>query len=497
MGDARQRSARLDKHFHDVLSGKQKSTNTLFLESLCAQPNVATCIDKLISSVSGLEAVTSSLRRDNSSSFLNGLATRFLQYIQSPDLRPIHSGDYLRKIVQVVVDPPIFWNAIVAAFHNNQLSAETQGCFTWLLLELIQLPAQDAVPYLAVASDDRTQASLERATHPSVVSSARRIRQILDGHTAPAASVGAESVPGGRHDNDFEDFRRISILPTALEIASSETPFLRTGAALAELNGGSSALTTYLDNQFRLLREDMLYELRENTQTALGRKKGRAVRGLMLKDVKLHDVYFGAQRRRVVWGLQFQCKEDFPQLKGAKDRKKFLMEPENRNKLARHGSLTCLLADGVAIGFPSIHRDEELLAQKLPVIVLQFPVGGAFSDMLLRIKSAKEVSLVQIDAAVFAYEPVLRRLQFSYTMALSPELLFWRTGDDIGTPLSTASSVIEALQRDAGLNLRHILQLNKDVRLDRSQASSLLSGLRQNVSLIQGPPGESARFRLR
>lgn len=494
MGDARQRNARLDKHFHDVLTGKQKSNNTLFLEAVCAQPSVVPCVDKLIGSAPGLDALAASLHRENTTTFLNGLAARFLMFIQSPDLRPVHSGDYLRKILKVVVDPPIFWNTFLAAFQSGQLAPDTQSVFAWLLLELVQLPQPDAEQYLEVARDNRTQARLADASNLGMAPIARRIQQILNGHTAPAPLDNAQRPPGDRHDNDFDDFRRISILPTALEIASKEPPFLRTSAVVAELDATSPAsVITYLDNQFRLLREDMLYELRESTQIGLGQKKGR-IRGLMLKDLKLLDVYFGPDNRRVFWGLQFQCKEsDFPpQLAGAKDRKKFLMEPENRNKIARHGALTCLIADGLPIGFPSIHRDEDLLAKKPPVIVLQFPVGSSVSDLLLRLKGAKELSLVQIDAAVFAYEPVLRGLQSTFAMALDAELLFWRTGAVIGTPPVIPRRVIDALENDSQTDLKSLLQLSKNVRLDSSQAASFLSGLRQSVSLIQGPPGETS-----
>jgi hypothetical protein len=38
-------------------------------------------------------------------------------------------------------------------------------------------------------------------------------------------------------------------------------------------------------------------------------------------------------------------------------------------------------------------------------------------------------------------------------------------------------------------NLKPILGTPKDIKLDSSQARSLISGLTQKVALIQGPPG--------
>ena len=56
--------------------------------------------------------------------------------------------------------------------------------------------------------------------------------------------------PGGRHDNDFEDFRAISILPTANEIASTERAFLRPADVLNDHNTKESRISIHLDNQF-------------------------------------------------------------------------------------------------------------------------------------------------------------------------------------------------------------------------------------------------------
>ena len=81
-------------------------------------------------------------------------------------------------------------------------------------------------------------------------------------------------------------------------------------------------------------------------------------------------------------------------------------------------------------------------------------------------KSAQELTIVQIDAAIFAYEPILRTLQTTFTMALSPEVLFWQDGDDIGTPTDQPDGVIQKLLQNSNANLRSILNLKKDVKLD-------------------------------
>jgi hypothetical protein len=52
-----------------------------------------------------------------------------------------------------------------------------------------------------------------------------------------------------------------------------------------------------------------------------------------------------------------------------------------------------------------------------------------------------------------------------------------------------ADGVITAIEANRSGNLQQLLQTPNPIQLDRSQASSILSGLTQRVSLIQGPPG--------
>lgn len=59
-----------------------------------------------------------------------------------------------------------------------------------------------------------------------------------------------------------EDFRTIKIIPSKDEILSDEEPFLRPNL----INGNYPSALTYLDVQYRLLREDFLAPLRESVK---------------------------------------------------------------------------------------------------------------------------------------------------------------------------------------------------------------------------------------
>ena len=80
--------------------------------------------------------------------------------------------------------------------------------------------------------------------------------------------------PGGRHDNDFENFRQIAIFPTTNEFSAKEQPFYLQSDVVFETKPEKRA-AVHLDNQFRLLRENMLRKLRNDLQIAGGSKQSR------------------------------------------------------------------------------------------------------------------------------------------------------------------------------------------------------------------------------
>jgi hypothetical protein len=109
------------------------------------------------------------------------------------------------------------------------------------------------------------------------------------------------------------------------------------------------------------------------------------------------------------------------------------MDDHQGKKVLKHQSLVCLLVDGQVLAFPTINRNEELLAMEPPTIVLQFDGHKSVTKTLLELKTAKEIKLVQISTAVFSYGPVLSALQNIKELPLSRELLFWEDSSDLST----------------------------------------------------------------
>ena len=452
------------------------------------QSDAASCVHKLNNSKEGLQAIQNVMRMDISPAFMNGLGTTVLTYFQPPELKDLDGGRYLQKIVTKIANPPIFWDAFIQAFQGGKLQEPATLCFAWLLLQLVSLPGDEADPYRPVAQDTTIIDSLAASPNNDIRTLAHKIKHILSSHSVGVPVTG-DYGPGGRHDNDFEDFRKIDILPTADEITSKEQPFYRISEELDDPATIDTRPGTYLDNHFRLLREDMVYDMREELEIVQGKKKGHRM-GLAVSGLKLLDMYCGTPARRVKWGIQLECTQDLWIFEGVKpkDRK---AELQNHRRFAKHGSMACILINDKVIGFGSISRDEDLLSKKPPIFVIQLEGEASTVNVLTRLKTASNVKMVQIDTALFAYEPVLKAIQDINNIPLAEELLFWDKDSPTRPPSFNEPDIVAALELNPSCELQSYLGTSSSVKLDEKQAASLVTGLTQKVSLIQGPPGES------
>ncbi|KAF8213839.1 P-loop containing nucleoside triphosphate hydrolase protein [Mycena galopus ATCC 62051] len=487
------RATKLNKLLNEILHGTPltKHNFSRFLEAIRNQSEPAACMNKIIGSPTGLASIQAAMRFDLSEGFLNGHATETLTYLSAPDLESIGGGSFLTQIIQKIVDPPIFWDAFTNAFKSGRLVVgRGTRSFAWLLLRLCQLPGSDADPYIELAS---TASLLNALTESSDVDTrflGHKIKHTVE-TCKTVVSGDIDIQPGGRHDNDFADFRKISILPTADEVACPEAPFLRRSDSTQAPLDPALAVSQCLDDQFRLLREDMLYEMKDELQIAFKKKQGHH-RGLVVEDFTLlDDVYHGSDKRTCRWGITLRANHDLWFFRKVANRKKFL--DDNRNYL-KHQAYTY---DDEVVAFPTIHRDEDRLAEKLPVVILQLEGDSSTTNALFKLKkkSRPKIKLIQIDTAIFSYQPILAVLQEMRSMPLSHELLCWSPTSTVESPsFRLPTRIIEALRSNPRQDLGPLLQTPKPILLDKSQAMSLLAGLTQKVSLIQGPPGTGKSF---
>ncbi|KAH6916252.1 hypothetical protein BKA70DRAFT_1502138 [Coprinopsis sp. MPI-PUGE-AT-0042] len=492
------RAAKLDKVFHSICNGSTPLTahnGKQFLESIYTQADAGACLHKLATSKAGKESLRSSvlnLGRDA----LNGPLCHLLMFLQREGLSEMNNGDLLQTILRLIAQP-IFWHNFHKAYSDGDLNEAASTNFAWLLFHLVSLPAEQADSY---RSDPKLPVILQ-----SLLDSPRRelrefgykIKNVLDMHkdnsTQGLAADSAQAPPGGRHDNDFSNFRDISIVPTPDEVASKALPFIRPSGALLDPNTENSRVAIHLDNQFRLLREDMMYDLREELEVLQTKTKKRR-RANVVEGLEAVDVYLEtANNRRTKYGIQLRCDEDLPFFEGVEKEDRYRHAVDNF-KFMKHQSLACLLLGTEIIAFVTIHRDENLLSEDEPIIVVHLEGKEGTLKALRTLKDWRGLTLLQIDTALFAYEFVLKALQDAPGVPLAEELLFWQPDSEIIECWPQADAIVDALKWNIQVDLQPLLKTKEQIILDESQAESMLMGLTQRVSLIQGPPGTGKSF---
>ncbi|KIY65706.1 P-loop containing nucleoside triphosphate hydrolase protein [Cylindrobasidium torrendii FP15055 ss-10] len=490
------RSARLKRQFDTVLDGKitldTASKSKLFLEAIPLLPDAALTIERIVTAPPGLTSLQSAMRSDLSAAGISR-SIAVLTYFQDPSVKAVSHGSLLARAVKAIAAAAAFWDTFVTSFKEGRLDEAGQCAFGWILLELIRAPDDSVSPHLPLATD--AEPILRRSIYLPVRHFGDQITEALAISSTPAVTT-PDSAPGGRHDNDYADFREIAILPTASEISCTEDAFLRLADALEDEDTRASRPAIYIDHMFRLLREDMLYELREEMQTLLGKTKGRKHRGTVIDGLKLIACELGPPQRRDKWGVVLECTSGIPVLTAQKSDAKRRQYIKENHRFLKRQSLTCVFADGKIIAFPTIRRDEQRLGKEKPEVVLELNGEKAMQNLLLHMKTARSVKLVQIDVALFAYEPVLDGLKRIRTLPLTEELLLWRKADLVScvTLASKLELLVNGLRRDPKRDISKDIGLDKTINLDPAQSRALLSGLTQKVSIIQGPPGTGKSF---
>jgi hypothetical protein len=99
---------------------------------------------------------------------------------------------------------------------------------------------------------------------PAPVTQSKMIDSSFNNSDNVACWVSDKIEPGGRHDNDFKNFRDIQIVPTHDEILCETSPWLP--LASHENSFIEDKEMRMLDANFRLLREDALYTMKNNIQ---------------------------------------------------------------------------------------------------------------------------------------------------------------------------------------------------------------------------------------
>lgn len=481
------RSIRLRTLFTGVLKGEKTidgKNASLFLEAVCDQDNRALCVQKLQASNHGRAAFQSALSSSTELPFVQESVTAIFQYLAAPELKILCGGAVLQQLILSFVEAELAWSAFITAFKSSQLTSDGEEAFSWLLLELLSLSKEKALTFVQLAQDGVIKKKLLESTKQEVRLRGQRIAHIIE--NLIAGHSNESSRPGGRHDNDFAEINKIEILPTADEL-STKDPYLPRADETSTLALRPDGLAFHLDSQFRLLREDMMRDMREEIRIVLNMQKGQR-RAFSIEYLSMVGVHCDG---RSPWALQLQCMNDLLQMpkKSEAIRRQFL---KDNPKYLKHESLACIIADDEVVTLGTLIREEDLLVMNPPVLCLEIP--GANAIRALRcIKGAKVVKLVQLSTALFSYAPILKQLKEIKELPFEDEILRWNPNLKPKPPSYLISPDITALVDDLGCNhaldIQDVLRLPSSTRLDKSQAECFINGMRNRLCMIQGPPG--------
>ncbi|POS78720.1 stage V sporulation protein K [Diaporthe helianthi] len=491
------RARHLSHLLHGVLNGNRKLQSLkdvrLFFEAVQIQPALSSCIEAIVASKHGIEALQLAARIDLSVSFMCTHTLPFLAYLQDDQLKMLAGGQILQRALVAFAKPPTFWNGLVAAAQSGALDEDALRVFAWFCLELLSLPEAADIDVVADVSSIADSKRFIEASSPETRKIGYKIQHLLQLRTSRTSTSTDGYGPGGRHDNDFVDFRKVAVYPTTDEFLSTERPFFRRAREVFEVEMAERA-AVHLDNTYRLTREDLLGELRNDWQIAQGRKRGRRS-ALTLRELRPAFLELGNEIVRKKCSLALRC------FSGLEELEKKHMQPEarkkwledNRNYL-RHQSFGALYRGQEIFGFAFVDRDIEGLLQSPPVVILQFTDDRALSKALLALKMMPDIMFTLVDTPVFAYEPVLERLKDMKELPLQEQLLDASGAADDFVPQPPIQDITERLSSGgAHVPVRNGL-INKKFQLDSSQRHSLINALSRKVSVIQGPPGTGKSF---
>ncbi|OTB00030.1 hypothetical protein M426DRAFT_15846 [Hypoxylon sp. CI-4A] len=484
------RAERLDLFFYKVLDGKWtiKSIQDAkkFFEAIVNRTDKADCIERLASSKSAQDALHKSLVFDKSIGFINTSVSNLLRFLSDPTLKRVCDGELLNQVIWVIVDPPLFWDSLVGHFKGGRLEKEAVEGFAWLLLQLVLLPPAQSSLFRQTAEELLGDNKIERSSSPIASSLFQKIQALVQ-HSKPGEHPGHASdfSPGGRHDNDFVNFHDISILPTRAELESTERPFYLQASMAFESTSINRAFD-HLDNQFRLLREDMLAEMREDLKSMRNGNRRPSWKNMVIRGLTLESLDKASMGNDRPCTLVLKSDYDFLAMGNASTEKR-KKELKKTPAFLRHQAFGCLMKDGTLLAFASINRDEDQLSLLPPRISLQVIGSNMLGDVFSALEEGP-IDFLLSSTPIFAYEPILEKLKRKTDIELGQDILIHSENPMESTIQPVA--IINSLESLIGQSdLQQLLQTPKPLNLDSSQIKALVHGLKYQTCQIQGPPG--------
>ncbi|KAF3914170.1 hypothetical protein AA313_de0210225 [Arthrobotrys entomopaga] len=504
-----------DKFMDDNIRVHDDITAVCFIRAIIRQhgekDSTEDCLTALSSVGTGLcnlvDALTYSL---DDPQFLNESVGQFLVFLghkykaNDPALERINFDNMVRMVMQRIVRQcQTTLLALADATKKAKLNSASLEGFAWFLTEYIEFSITPPEYIEDIVHDkDVLDKFCDATANQYIRQFGNKLRywDNCEGSKKQRAANGYG--PGGRHDNDCENIRDISIMPTPDEIHSRKSPYLP--KLRDSLNQeGLARIGTHLDCNFRLLREEMLNEFRSDFREFIkdGGYKSSVNNVSERSKLVLENVQWGGwdyeccvKHRKFGVRLHVDSQEIMKRLKISKGSFSHLLS-EDSNFPYRNNSVACLVIDDEIAGFGHLNRDVECLREAPACVILtldstktiEFLLTKVYKAVVNKPEDAAKFKLICVDTPVFAHEPILQRLQAMREIPLAEELLHFKKGDKIAKTTCFPEHKIKSIL--PGKPLRDFLKVSTAMVMDKAQGKAVLSSVQNKVSLIQGPPG--------
>ena len=376
----------------------------------------------------------------DSPDYLRSVVIPFLTWLGLDDLDRGTMRRVRNKLIDLVGTAPGFLENLVSNLNRNDVMSDESNHFVvaWFLDSFLLLPER-------VNDDAANETILEFAKkilsssldHPRCKSIALRIVALLDPSSLPQASEplhkrNARQVsslasttahyPGGRHDNDHTDFRKVSIVPSVEEVLSSEIPYLPTARDDCPL----------LDREFRIFRHDLVLSFKEavesvpahitinkdgSTTPAKIDSSKRSRKALILEFASPQGLLFNSHDEPSFrFSFRFAASHPVAAMKKKIQREDYFENDHGKKQLSR-GTLAyiALMSDlmrPLVIGEIS-WRESDALGADTPSIGFEFVTTDALHRALALMVSppSTPLAIVSLRVALFSFSPVLKRMQ--------------------------------------------------------------------------------------
>ena len=316
----------------------------------------------------------------------------------------------------------------------------------------------------------------------------------------------AENQPGGRNDNDFENFRDISIIPTKNQMICNMKPYIPTA-----LNKGCNvgSVARHLDRTFRLYHEDMIGPMREillrlKDPKMLG-KELRYTYDIIEAESIAHRELLPDNTSRIArhkshpvdpcikYSFQIPTWHRLNKMKSKQEKMDFW---KNSRRSLPKDSLVAFLrinAEGfwepIRFGVIASRNIEDLVREKgndrkhkQPLIGISFFNGNDLQESILEMSNPHlpPTKLLMASNSYFTYAFVLGCLQSIHSIPFEKELV--------------QGSQSELQEYFDVSKVSILIKQNQPLcteleRFDTSQLQAFDAALNHRVALVQGPPG--------